>query len=561
MTTSTHYYMWKMFVGFFKENKWIVIFNLLFLFLYPLNDIVLPHFYGKVMDNITNNQDFTSYLIVVVILLVLLQIMFMVADYHNSKLIPLMETYVRTYVMKHILSRYETEHEELEVGEIITKIIKIPSIIVIWFDRFKSYILPYLLVYLFAIVYFFVIDWQLAASLLITVMLLVLILVYSPRECANISMARDRSFNEIHKQIDDILNNLFSVYGGGQKEAEINRLQDLANVYAKYYEKTTSCAVNHMVYMNPVVLIFIMFFAWRCKIMVDSKEMASSTFISVFIIFIYILNSVVILNDQLRDIIFEWGMIDASTDILFSQANQWRRSPQPLNSPYPLIPSSGIGMHNVTFSYPGHRRLILQNFSLHIKPGERLCLVGDIGSGKSTIIKLLLRYHEPDAGVVYWNGTPYSDFKVETLRKHIGYVPQQPVLFNRSVIDNILYGNTTANRSYVETIMKYFGIFDEFNSLEKGLDTVIGKNGSKLSGGQRQLIWCLRVMLYDPQVLVLDEPTASVDQKTKEILQSMLNVIMRNKTIVMVTHDPFLVSNATRVVTLSGGLIISDQSK
>ena len=105
-------------------------------------------------------------------------------------------------------------------------------------------------------------------------------------------------------------------------------------------------------------------------------------------------------------------------------------------------------------------------------------------------------------------------------------------------------------------MLKSFDLETEFGSV--GLDTRIGKNGSKLSGGQRQLVWCMRVLLYDPDILILDEPTASIDEKTKSILQNMLDIIMKNKTVIMVTHDPFLVGIATRIVTIDHGQIKSD---
>jgi len=548
-----------MFHGFYDQHKFLVITNILFLFLYPLQDILIPHFYGKIMDKVSTGEDFTHVIVLVISLLVFCQLMFMFADYHDSKLIPVMESYIRSYIMQHIIQRYETEHEELEIGEIITKLIKIPSIIVRWFDRVKNYILPYILVYVIAICYFSTVDWLLAVSLLIVLLLLTLNIFISPKDCATVSMDRDKSFNEIHKQIDDVLTNLFSIYGGGQQHAEIERLSRYAKQYTHHYQNTMKCALKHMVMMNPVIIAFIVFFVWRCQQLIVSKQMVISQFVTVFIIFLYILNSILVLNDQLRDIIFEWGMIDASTDILFAKPED-KHVANTQDIRY-RIPNTGIGVHNVTFSYPGHSVKILENFSLHIQPKEKVCLVGDIGSGKSTVIKLLLKYHVPAQGNLYWNGIDYHDIPVKQLRKHIGYVPQNPILFNRSIIDNVMYGNKKYTREQVEHIMKQFKVYDEFARLDKGLDTVIGKNGSKLSGGQRQLVWCLRVLLYNPDVLILDEPTAAIDDTIKQILQNMLHAIMRDKTVIMVTHDPYLENIANRVVTMSKGTITKDVYK
>lgn len=542
---------------FYAQNNMLVTSNILFLFLYPFQDIILPHFYGKLMDAVSSKRPLYVYLVCVVSLLVFSQIMFLIADYHNSKLTPKLEGFIRETIVNNLLDKYESQYADMEIGDIITKLIKIPYVTVMWFERIKSYILPYIIVYVFGCAYFLYADWQLGLGLIITISTFLAILLRSPERCAGISTQRDVSFNDINIQIDDILNNLFSIYGGGQKEYEIKRLKAYSSTYSSYYAKTMECALKKMVLVNPIIIAYIIFFIYRCNQLITSNKMHVSSFISIFIIFLYILDSILVMNDQMRDIVFEWGMIDSSADLLYPHTNKKQYSVNTPNVP----PPSGIGLSNVTFIYPESNRIILRNFSLHVRQGEKVCLVGDIGSGKSTIIKLLLKYYIPDYGDVYWNGQSYSVLDLKYIRRHIGYVPQNPILFNRSIIENILYGNDTYTRHDVINFIAQYNLTDEFNNFENGLDTVIGKNGSKLSGGQRQLIWCMRVILYNPDVIILDEPTASIDEKTKHIIQNMLNVIMHNKTVIMVTHDAFLENIATRIVTLSQGTIVSDTTR
>ena len=547
-------YLWELFKDFYREHPNLVLTNLAFLFLYPVQDIVLPHFYGRIMDKLSQGEvsKVRSEVVVVVTLLILSQMLFMASDYHNAKLIPMMESYVRGRLIENILDRHEMQHEDLQVGEIITKVIKIPSIIVLWFDRFKSYVMPYMLVYVLASVYFLMVDIQLTLGFVIIIILLVSTILKSPFDCSQVSSSKDKAFNEIHRQIDDILSNLFSVYGSGQKKQELQRLQSFAQKYAVQYEATTKCALRHMFVMNPCLSAFIVFFVWRCGQLISSNRMKTSTFITVFIIFLYILNSIIILNDQIREIIFEWGMIEASADMLFAPATL-TLSTTPKTTVIPH--TSGIGLWHVSFAYPGSNKQILKDVTLHIAHGEKVCFVGDIGSGKSTIIKLLLKYHLPTNGQLYIDGVTYNDIPVSTLRKRIGYVPQQPILFNRTLMENILYGNDSYTTTDVVVWLHMFGLYDEFHRI--GFDTIIGKNGSKLSGGQRQLVWCLRIMLYNPEILILDEPTASIDEKAKHVLQYMLDTIMQGKTVIMVTHDPFLEKYATRLIRLENNGIIS----
>jgi ATP-binding cassette, subfamily B, bacterial MsbA len=549
-------------MAFVKEHPLLVSTNMLFLFVFPIQDIILPHFYGIIMDNVSRGNEVNQQLIIVISLLVITQVLSLFADYHNSKLIPIMETWLRTHILQRILDKYEEKYTELEIGQIIAKMTKLPHIIVQWLDKFKNFILPYIIVYTCAMVYFYFVDKQLCLSFVLTVSTCVSVLVRSPFACSVESTQRDIQYHEIHKHIDDILSNLFAIYGGGQQKEELIKLEEFADNYKAYFKTTMTCAVKHMSMMTPVVVGFIVFFVMRSQHLVLQKQMPSSTFVSIFIIFLYILNSFNILNDQLRELIFDWGAIESSTLMLFGEDEpheNGRNNKIDDNSISPPT-ENGIGLLNVSFKYPNSDRLILKDVSLHINEGERVCLVGDIGSGKSTILKLLLQYQQPVSGIIYLNGKSYKKINVRRLRSYIGYVPQQSILFNRSILENILYGNKTHTRQDVIYAIKYFGLQEEFARFDKGLDTQVGKNGSKLSGGQRQLVWCLRVVLQNPQIIILDEPTASIDEKTKESMHKMLDTIMKDKTVIMVTHDDFLEGIATRIIRLSNGRIVEKTS-
>ena len=168
-----------------------------------------------------------------------------------------------------------------------------------------------------------------------------------------------------------------------------------------------------------------------------------------------------------------------------------------------------------------------------------------------------MKYIHPTTGFVYWDGRSYDDISTFELRNKIGYVPQQPILFNRTVYENITYG-LSISRTELEQQLKDLNIWQEFQTLEYGLDTNIAKNGSKISGGQRQLIWCMRVLLRNPEIVILDEPTASVNDKIKNLLRNVINQVMEGKTVIMVTHDEYLMKYADRKITMDAGRIIND---
>lgn len=533
----------QLFVDFFKENKTLVVANILFLFLLPIEDILLPHLYGKAIDMFSSkNRSFTPFLYLIIVLSII-QAMYFFGNYHNAMMIPKLESFLRQKILNTILEKYEVNHKELETGDIISRIIRIPSVMKGWFYRVKDYFIPYMITFLFASIYFLYYDFQLGLGLIVLLIIYVYTLVKSPAECSKRTLVTDLCFNKIHEEIDDVFRNMYSVYGGNQQSNEMDRIKHLENDYSKFVLNTMKCVLKQKGIVTPFIIAYLIFFIIRLYNLVNTKKLSISNSVSIFMIMTYILNIFFILSDQIREIVYDWGVIQTSADIITPLNNKKTTSIS-----VDLPQTSGLGLHNVSFVYPGTDNYILKNFSLHINYGERICIVGDIGSGKSTILKLLLKYSQPTFGYLYWDGRNYDDIPITTLRNRIGYVPQVPVLFNRSVIDNILYGNLQYKEEYVLKIMDMFGIKDDFIKLNQGIYTKVGKNGSKISGGQRQLIWCLRVLLSKPDILILDEPTASVDSRTKEKLAKMINYMMQDKTVIMVTHDEYLLKFATRTI-------------
>jgi ABC-type bacteriocin/lantibiotic exporter with double-glycine peptidase domain len=147
-------------------------------------------------------------------------------------------------------------------------------------------------------------------------------------------------------------------------------------------------------------------------------------------------------------------------------------------------------------------------------------------------------------------GHNYKMKASDDLFKKFGYMTQNPVLFNRSIIENIRFGKPETTREEVISLLEKFKLNDVFSKLKKGIDSSVGKNGSKLSGGQKQVIWFLRIYLHNPDILLLDEPTASLSKESKETLWNLIKEVFKDKTIIMSTHDDFLIKLATRKVKL-----------
>ena len=224
--------------------------------------------------------------------------------------------------------------------------------------------------------------------------------------------------------------------------------------------------------------------------------------------------------------------------------------------PLPLASVRGeLRFEGVGFAYP-ERPPLLEGLDLVVPAGSTLGIVGATGSGKSTIVKLLLRLYEINAGRILLDGVPINTLRLDDLRRAIGLVSQEVFLFHGTVAENIAYGSFGAARSAIEQAARLAEADGFIAELPYGYDTIVGERGQKLSGGQRQRLALARAILKDPPVLILDEATAAVDNETEAAIQRSLDLITEHRTTVVIAHRLSTVRRADRIVVMQNGRIV-----
>lgn len=216
-----------------------------------------------------------------------------------------------------------------------------------------------------------------------------------------------------------------------------------------------------------------------------------------------------------------------------------------------------VEFRDVEFSYPGQSTPSLNHISFTIEPGEKIGIIGAVGSGKTTIERLLLNLYEPTSGSVQIDGTDVRQIDPGDLRRNIGAVQQSPQLFFGSVRDNITMGHETAPDRAVLRAAEMSGVMEFLSDSSAGLDTQVGERGDALSGGQRQAVAIARALLYDPPILVLDEPTASMDPASENRLRKRLGVLCENKTTILITHKGAMLGLVDKLILIDRGKIIA----
>jgi ATP-binding cassette subfamily B protein len=233
-------------------------------------------------------------------------------------------------------------------------------------------------------------------------------------------------------------------------------------------------------------------------------------------------------------------------------------SVQDLPEPEPLrIGDGAIEFADMHFSHAESTgQVLFESFNLSINPGEKIGLVGRSGSGKTTLTKILLRFMDIDDGKILIDGQSISDISQDDLRSVLAYVPQEPLLFHRSVFENIAYGRPKATQAEVEHVSKLAHAHEFIKDLPHGYDTLVGERGIKLSGGQRQRIAIARAMLKDAPILVLDEATSALDSESEKFIQDALWKLMEGRTAIVIAHRLSTIQKMDRIVVLENGEII-----
>lgn len=547
-------YLEEFYLDFLKEHKYQYLLYLFTLLYIPISKVGIPHFYGSLIGNINEKKVNNAFhiLIVLIILWFVSQAINTWSNLIHAKFMPKFVEFFRTRMVDNIFDRYTTNFEDLQIGDTISKIIKSPWILEDIFDTMENIAFNNLLVIISSLLYLTFYNKSLGVVYLISMLSVILISYYFVDECTDTVVISEQIFDRTHEEIEDTLSNLISIYTSNKLGHEKGRIKILSNYIFGTQQKMLKCFYKYRInYTIAFVLIFsilnILSFTLYLK-----GYISLSTLAAVIIINYSLLGSFMGLYYQTKHIIDLKGRFDVFVNYL-------AKLPKKGDIGKKDIPNSSkisIELKDIHFSYQPDK-YILNGVNLSIKPGENVALVGQIGSGKSTTAKLLVRLFDFDKGDIIYNGVSIKDLSIENLRRHIRYIPQHPKLFNRTLYENIIYAlKETVSKEKVLSMIKALEIPEIYNVFKDKMDMSVGKNGSKLSGGQRQVVWLLRALLSKPGVIILDEPTASMDNKSKLEVTKLVKKIGEESTIILITHDDILLDYVDRKITFDKGKIV-----
>ena len=538
-------------IQFLKENPHYIFTNLFFMSLIPLNDVYIPKLYGNLFESIQNGQFSMDRMTYIMIVLSIIQVGNALMDINDSKQIPLFQQTCKNYFLQRIFDEQKIEYNELGT-DVLSRILRSQHIFTAWYSKLTTFILPHILEFIGTLIYFFIIDFQLGTSFGILLLICLFVVIISPMNISEYTAKSDKAMIHINEEIDDILINNLSVHKENKIKEELKRLDKKNNIFIQLYNLSVKSSLTYRLILTTSLIGFILFFTFRCFNLLKQNIIAKSMFFSLIMIVSHLIGNVLWINDIARDAMFDFGSISNTS---FLQAK--------IVKPKSNIPCTNekediykhIEIKNLSFQYDTAKERTLNNINVIIERGKTTIIKGEIGSGKSTLAKLILRLLTPTEGKLYLNGTCYSKIPISEFYKDIGVIPQHCILFNRSIYENIRYDNESVTEAQINDTLHSFGIMKHFAKLKNGIHTYVGRNGSKLSGGQRQLVWMLKLYFKNPSVIIMDEPSASIDKNTKELFKSIITNMLKDKTIVIITHDPEMEELANDIITVKNGSI------
>ena len=548
------------FQRFYEQHRGIVAGHvLLTLITFPLEMLLLSYISGLIFQKIKDKKYRAFYVVLVGFFFAFLLIQFLhfAQEYMSSLIIPRLDTFTRTELLDAML-HHRFEEDELKVGELMHRISKTPGHLYKHYSNTVSYLVPLVFSAIFFAGYVFWIHWKI--GLVISSAFLILFFAYFYVFFFLTRDAESRLDME-HGLMDgyeDAIANWESIRMAQTRGAEKERMAVMSEEFETKQQHDIHM-VNTLKIVSIVLFNIIMLGLLAYGIYLSSREKAFPYWKLIVLITAIFLMSKTMTNLLVKssDSVYHAGSVNQFKNFLsrFIGGNvpTTTRPPTPENYATTTMPPTAqpdIVFDRVSYTYPGASTPVLHNVSLRVPFPSSVLILGSIGSGKSTLVKMLLGFYQPTSGTVAIDGIPVEHVPPSELLDKITYMNQNVLLFNRTLLENIFYGRTP-DREALEALRHCVP-----PRVMDNLDVVAGKQGQKLSGGERQVVLLLRTYFKPQPVVLLDEPTANLDPESTKRAKDIIRLLVQKKTVVCITHDPAMADLFDRVYRLHSGVLV-----
>jgi len=547
------------FQRFYEQHRGIVMGHVaLTLITFPLEMLLLSYISGLIFQKIKDKKYRAFYVVLVGFFFAFLLIQFLhfAQDYMSSLIIPRLDTFTRTELLDAML-HHRFEEDELKVGELMHRISKTPGHLYKHYSNTVSYLVPLIFSAVFFAGYVFWIHWKVGLVVSSSFLLLFFTYFYVFFLLTQGAESRVEMEHGLMDGYEDAMTNWESIRMAQTKEAEKKRMTVMSQEFERKQQHDIHM-VNTLKIVSIVLFNIIMLGLLAYGIYLSSREKAFPYWkLIVLITAIFLMSKTMTsLLVKSSDSIYHAGSVNQFKKFLsrFTGGNVPTAPPLEHDGTTTTMPPSitppDLVFDHVSYTYPGASSPVLHDITLRIPFPSSVLILGAIGSGKSTLVKMLLGFYQPTMGTVAIDGIPVDHIPPSALLDKITYMNQNVLLFNRTLLENIFYG-IAPDREALEALRHCVP-----PRVMDNLDMVAGKQGQKLSGGERQIVFLLRTYFKPHPVVLLDEPTANLDPESTRRAQDIIRLLIHKKTVVCITHDPAMTDLFDRVYRLEHGTLV-----
>ncbi len=440
-------------------------------------------------------------------------------------------------------------------GSLVSQTSKLTGAVERFWDTIIWSMLPLIISLVGSVVVLATLLWQYAVFLFAFSVIFGVVVYFGSKPLAKLNENEADANNKVGGQLADAMSNILAIKSSGAEQSEGRRFNKIVNKW-----RTASMDTMHG-FLKVSTIYSTVNTSIKIAAIVFAIYAAQHNFVSVAAVYLIITYTGSVAHElwNMNSIMRTYNRVLGDAHEMVNILTTPTTLTDAKNAKDLQVKHGQLTMQNVTFTHDeGEGDTLFRDFSLNIKSGEKIGLVGSSGSGKTTLTKLLLRFSDIDSGKILIDGQDISTVTQASLRSSIAYVPQEPLLFHRSVRENIAYGQPDASDSEIERAARQAGAYDFIIKLKDGFDTKVGERGTKLSGGQRQRIAIARAILKNAPILILDEATSALDSESEALIQNSLETLMKGRTSIVIAHRLSTIAKLDRIIVLANGRIVED---
>lgn len=462
---------------------------------------------------------------------------------------------LRRRVFSHLLTLSPVFFEQNRTGDVLSRLTNDTTQLETVIGSSVSMALRNALLLLGGLVMLAVTSLKLMALVLVAIPFVLVPIIVFGRRLRKLARASQDSVADVGAYTDEVIHGIRTVQAYGHEPAAVES-------FNQRVEQTFGTGVKRIRQRALLVaaVITLVFSAVAMILWVGGHDVLAGSIsggeLSAFIFYAVIVASAMgTISEVIGDMQRAAGATERLVELLATPSTlPMRENPESLPTPA----RGSVEMRAVNFAYPTRLDTpVFDGFNLRVNPGEKIALVGPSGAGKTTVFQLLQRFYDPLAGDIYLDGVDLKNADIQQVRERIALVPQDPVIFAASVRDNVRYARPDASDADVIAACKAAFALEFIEQMPEGLDAYLGERGVRLSGGQKQRIAIARAILADRPILLLDEATSALDSNSEQAVQQALEVLMKNRTTIMIAHRLSTVVNADRILVLQQGKIVA----